>query len=379
MDYQIDIFTLFGLGISFLSFFLGLFFLFQKKFKNDHYLFLYISVLILGFELFYKTLIHSHLIYNFLVLYLPGRFHNLLIYPIFLFFVWYVIKPEFKLKPAHKLLLFVFILYGLYVFTSGLFISSNEKIEMLNAFYSDNRPGPFNYWINIKTFIKSTLIPILFLGVIGYNFFKFKRKTKTVQSKRLINILSIIIILYFLFNQFSNLLYRWIYKITNFSMIEWPIDISFLSLLLLLLSVLALMVNTGSTFLPPIKYSGSILENDAYKTIINKAKQHIENDKLYKKEKLTLSELSKSVNTNPKYLSQAINDYLQLSFVDFINSYRVEEAKKLILDKKNGNLTLEAIGLMAGFKSKSAFFRAFKKATQLTPNQFLKSKRGSNS
>jgi YesN/AraC family two-component response regulator len=162
-------------------------------------------------------------------------------------------------------------------------------------------------------------------------------------------------------------------------MIEWPIDISFLSLLLLLLSVLALMVNTGSTFLPPIKYSGSILENDAYKTIINKAKQHIENDKLYKKEKLTLSELSKSVNTNPKYLSQAINDYLQLSFVDFINSYRVEEAKKLILDKKNGNLTLEAIGLMAGFKSKSAFFRAFKKATQLTPNQFLKSKRGSNS
>lgn len=379
MNYTLNFFTILGLGVSFLSLFISLFFLFQKKFKNDHYLFLYISVLILGFEVFYKTLIHSHLIYDLLVLYLPGRFHNLLIYPVFLFFVWYVIKPEFKLRPTYKLLLLVFVLYGLYVFVSSLFIPSNEKIEMLNAFYSDNRPGPFNYWINVKTLIKSTMIPILFLGVIGYNFFKFKRKIKTVQSKRLINILSTIIILYFLFNQFSNLLYRWIYNVTKFSMIEWPIDITFLSLLVLLLSVLALMVNTGSTFLPPIKYSGSILKNDTYKAIIDKAKQHIESDELYKKEKLTLGELSKSISSNPKYLSQAINGYLQLSFVDFINSYRVEEAKKLMLDKTNANLTLEAIGLMSGFKSKSAFFRAFKKAVQLTPNQFLKSKSSSNS
>ena len=50
-----------------------------------------------------------------------------------------------------------------------------------------------------------------------------------------------------------------------------------------------------------------------------------------------------------------------------------------MLNKKNSSLTLEAIGLMAGFKSKSAFFRAFKKATNVTPNQFVKSKTGSDS
>ena len=50
-----------------------------------------------------------------------------------------------------------------------------------------------------------------------------------------------------------------------------------------------------------------------------------------------------------------------------------------MLDDKNASLTLEAIGLMAGFKSKSAFYRAFKKATNTTPNQFVKSKRSSNS
>lgn len=374
-----DIFTLIGSGVFFIALFLGLFFLFQKKFKNDGYLFLYVSILILGFELFYKTLIHSQLIYEFYLLYIPGRFYNLLIYPIFLIFVWSVTKSDFSLNKVHKLLVLVPTIYGLYVCVTTLLIPSNEKLDMLNSFYNDTRPGPFNYWLNINSLLKSTIIPLLFLGIIGYNFFRFKKQNSTIQSKRLIKILSAIIVGYFLFNQFSNLIYKWVYSATKFSMIEWPIDITFLSIIIVLFSIIALLVNTGSVFLPPTKYVGSALEESSYEIIINKAKVYIESEELYKKEKLTLAELSKMIDTNPKYLSQAINHHLDLSFVDFINNYRVEEAKMQMLDANNDSLTLEAIGMMAGFKSKSAFFRAFKKATNSTPNQFLKSKRSTNS
>jgi len=379
MEYRIDVFTFLGLGVFFIALFLGLFFIFQKKFKNDGYLFLYISILILGYELFYKTLIHSHLMYDLYILYLPGRFYNLLIYPTFLFFVWSVIKPEFKLKTIHKLLLLVFVIYSVYVFITGLLIPSNKKLEILNMFYSDTRPGPSNYWRTINSMLKPIIIPLPFLGVIGYNFFLFKKRNAMIQSKRLIHILSTIIVIYFLFNLFSNLIYKWVYGATNFSMIEWPIDITFLSILIILLCIMALLVNTGSVFLPPTKYIGSALAGSSYERIISKAKNYIESKELYKKEKFTLNELSKRLDTNPKYLSQAINHHLNLSFVDFINNYRVEEAKKQMLDTKNTSLTLEAIGIMAGFKSKSAFFRTFKKTTNVTPNQFLKSKRSSNS
>jgi len=379
MDYRIDIFALIGFGIFFIAIFLSLFFILQKKFKNDGYIYLYTSILILGFELFYKVLIHSYLIYDFQALYIPGRFYNLLIYPVFLYFVWSVTKQDFKMKLVHQLFLMFFVVYGLYVFGTALLIPSNEKLEMLNSFYSDTRPGPFNYWLNMGTLFKSTIIPLLFLGVIDYDFFRFKKWNSDIQSKRLINILSAIIMLYFLFNQFSNLIYKWIYGVTKFSMIEWPIDIAFLSIVIILFSIMALLVNTGSTFLPPPKYSGSALEESSYELIINNVKSLIESDELYKKEKLTLNDLSKSLETNPKYLSQAINHHLKLSFVDLINNYRVDEAKKQMLDDKNASLTLEAIGLMAGFKSKSAFYRAFKKATNTTPNQFVKSKRSSNS
>jgi len=379
MEYKIDIFTFLGLGVSFIALFLSMFFIIQKKLKNDGYIFLYVSILILGFELFYKTLINSHLIFDLYLLYQPGRFYNLLIYPTFLFFVWSVIIPEFKLKTTHKLLLLVFVIYALYVFTTSLLIPSNEKLEMLKLFYRDTRPGPFNYWLNVNSLFKSTIIPVLFLSIIGYNFFSFKKRNVTIQSKRLINILSAIIIAYFLFSQFSNLIYKWVYGATKFSMIEWPIDITFLSILIILLSIMALLVNTGSVFLPPTKYIGSSLMESSYVAIIDNVKNYIEINKLYIKEGLTLTELSKQLNTNPKYLSQAINHSLNLGFVDFINNYRVEEAKQQMLNAKNASLTLEAIGMMAGFKSKSAFFRAFKKATNVTPNQFVKSKRSSNS
>lgn len=375
MEYRFDLFTLLGLGISSIALFLSLFFIFQKKFKNDGYFFLYASVVILGFELFYKVLIHSHLIYDFSFLYLPGRFYNLLIYPVFLYFIWSVTKGDFKMKLIHKLLLLLFVIYSLYVFIAGLLIPLHVKLEMLNSFYDDNRPGPFNYWLNPKPLVKTTIIPLLFLGVMTYDFFRFKKRNTNIQSERLIHILSVVVVFYFLYNLFSNLIYKWIYHVTMFSMIEWPIDIAFLSVLIILLSVVALLVNTGSTFFPPVKYSGSALDGSHYENIIDKAKSYIEHNELYKTDKLTLNELSKSLNTNPKYLSQAINHHLKLSFVDFLNDYRVEEAKKQLLNKKNASLTLEAIGLMAGFKSKSAFFRAFKKATSTTPNQFVKSKK----
>jgi AraC-like DNA-binding protein len=379
MDYRFDFFTLSGLGIFFIALFLGLFFLLQKKFKNDGYVFLYASIIFLGYELFYKTLIHSLIIYDLVLLYIPGRFFNLLIYPIFLFFIWSITRENYKPNLPQKLLLFLFILYSLYKISTGLSIPTNEKIAMLNSFYKDTRPGPFNYWLNLSTLIKSTLIPLLFLSIMAYDFFRFKKENKNDQTKRLMLILSAVIVIYFLYSQFSNLIYKWAFGIIQYSMIEWPADIIFLSIIVLLLSVIALLVNTGSTFFPPSKYSGSALASSQYEAIIKEAKRFIEEYEWYKNEEVSLSELSKSIHTNPRYLSQAINHHLKISFVDFLNAYRIEEAKKQLLKNENATLTLEAIGLMAGFKSKSAFFRAFKKATDLTPNQFIQSKRSAKS
>nr|WP_262897095.1 helix-turn-helix domain-containing protein [Muricauda sp. CAU 1633] len=81
--------------------------------------------------------------------------------------------------------------------------------------------------------------------------------------------------------------------------------------------------------------------------------------------------IAERLGTNSKYISQAINHKMGKSFTQWVNDYRVEEAKQRLLDPKNEKLTLEAIGNTSGFHTKSSFFSAFKKSTGLTPSQFV--------
>ncbi len=93
-------------------------------------------------------------------------------------------------------------------------------------------------------------------------------------------------------------------------------------------------------------------------------------EKPYLDQNLNIQQVAESLNTNSKYLSQLINQELNETFINLINRYRIEEARLLLKDKKNENLTIEGIGQSAGFKSKSAFNTAFKKHTGITPSAF---------
>ena len=364
-------------GFSFfgIASFLSLFYLFRNGLKDDGYLFLYFMLLTLSYELFYKTLIHSKLIYSFAGLYISGRFFNLLVYPIFLFFVYSITKKEFRLQIKHWLLILIVLVFIIGNNYYALSLSTVEKLDNLDRFYADTRPGSFNYWANWKTLLQGTLIPLVFVGMIAYEFFCFRRENSSLAKQTLLNILLAVIVLFFLFNQLSNLIYKGLETVTGWSMIEWPVDIVFLSLVIALLSFIALLVNSGASFLPPSKYVSSSLATENYEEIILRITRTIKEKELFKQTDFSLQSLSKQVDSNPSYLSQAINHHLGMRFNDFINQFRVEEAKQQLLDLENAHLTIEAIAELCGFQSKSTFFRAFKKATGLTPKQYVKAQK----
>ncbi|WP_422081693.1 helix-turn-helix domain-containing protein [Ulvibacterium sp.] len=85
---------------------------------------------------------------------------------------------------------------------------------------------------------------------------------------------------------------------------------------------------------------------------------------------LSLENLAKEMGTSTSSLSKLINTYSESNFSDFINKFRVEEAKKLLSRPDYGSYTIVAIGLECGFNSKSTFYNAFKKFTGKTPTQF---------
>lgn len=125
---------------------------------------------------------------------------------------------------------------------------------------------------------------------------------------------------------------------------------------------------------PPKKYSGSYLKENDAKEYSDKLLQYMVNTRPYLNADLTLPQLSHELHIPSHLLSQVINDNLKLNFFDFVNSYRIEEVKKKIIDPAYKNYSLLGIAFESGFNSKSAFNRIFKKLSGLTPTQFKISK-----
>lgn len=117
------------------------------------------------------------------------------------------------------------------------------------------------------------------------------------------------------------------------------------------------------------KYSNKIDEK-LVKEIQEKINILFETRKIYTNPDLTLPILAKELNIRPQLLSQFINDNLNKSFTQFINQYRVDEAKRLL--KESPQLKIDAVGFESGFNSSSTFYSSFKKITGKTPSNYQK-------
>ncbi len=111
--------------------------------------------------------------------------------------------------------------------------------------------------------------------------------------------------------------------------------------------------------------------------IVKKAVALMENEKLYQETELTLQQLADKIQSPPHLVSQAINEVMNKSFYELVNNYRVEEAKRLLVDPKNINYTILSVGFEAGFNSKTTFNTVFKKFTGLTPTEFRERQKAS--
>lgn len=123
------------------------------------------------------------------------------------------------------------------------------------------------------------------------------------------------------------------------------------------------------------KYRTSSLKGIEEVRLSDRLKNLLEEELLYLDPHLTLKHAADRLATNTKYLSQVVNHQAGMNFQQYINQFRVEEAKKKILDDRLGNLTLYGIALQCGFKNKSTFYKVFKEVTGQTPKEFIRKQR----
>jgi len=121
---------------------------------------------------------------------------------------------------------------------------------------------------------------------------------------------------------------------------------------------------------PKKKYEKSTLQEEEKNVILAELKKCMEVDQDYKKHLLSLLYVSKKLQVSTHNLSQVISEKLDLTFYEMIAKYRIEEAKSILLDSTQNQLTMEDVADEVGYNSKSAFNRSFKKIEGKTPTEF---------
>jgi len=116
-----------------------------------------------------------------------------------------------------------------------------------------------------------------------------------------------------------------------------------------------------------------IISNEERQQFLTHLEEFMKNEKIYFESSLTISGLAQRVKIPQRTLSFLINNSYQQNFFDFINSYRIEAAKRILSDPSKKKLTILEILYQVGFNSKSVFNTVFKKNTGLTPTDYRKS------
>lgn len=117
------------------------------------------------------------------------------------------------------------------------------------------------------------------------------------------------------------------------------------------------------------RYEKSSLDEAQITRLAAKIEGAMQDDKLYRDPGLSLSRLAKEIGARPNYVSQTLNMRLEATFFDYVNKWRVEDAKAQLEASSD---TVLSIAYDVGFNTRSSFYTAFKRFAGATPSVWRK-------
>ena len=106
--------------------------------------------------------------------------------------------------------------------------------------------------------------------------------------------------------------------------------------------------------------------------MLNELNEAVAAHKPYLDKDLNLAALSKVTAIKENDLSQLFSQHMKSGFYEYIRDLRLREVEKRLKDPQYSHLKIASIAEECGFKSRSAFYKAFKERHGVTPSRYLK-------
>ncbi len=286
---------------------------------------------------------------------------------LFCYFVYVFINRSFRLLKWIVLLLTYTIFRLIYII---IFFPTDTIKEYFANYNSYSRFLEIEYAVTVGVNIVFMVFAYIRL-IKAHTCIKLDKSTAIYKRWLVITLLCNIVVLILL--MINSVVYV-VYKIDYISFIKMETLLYSMLMYALIFSMLhfPVFVYTGNyndlSVDEKRKYSNSNLidSEQLYIDIL----QLVKSKELYLEYGLKMNIISDELGKTVHHVSQAINQNSKMNFPDFINKFRVDKAKELLL-KQEPN-TIFAIALDVGFNSKATFYNAFKKFTGQTPTEFRK-------
>lgn len=328
----------------------------RRKYRSN----LFLTFLIVGFSLnnLQYYLLNTELIsYSnfFELLYIPYATINMA----FLFFyVKFLLNPNSISKPYQYILFLPFLLF--------FFASTYYKI---GSHFGEFSEKTLNFFSNLLAFHEffSAIFTLTILTTILVMIANHEKRNKNFSSARSFRWLKILIGITIILCGF------WIYAIIQ----EFLFKTITSHYYILWVGISFIIYTLGHVGLYEFNEKKKLFkktkeENITVSKYIVEFENFVKIERNYLNPQLSLELIADQLQINKSYLSRIINSELEISFTDYINRLRIEEAKTYLISKEYENYTLSTIGFEAGFNSKSVFNSCFKKYTGFTPSEYRK-------
>ena len=143
-----------------------------------------------------------------------------------------------------------------------------------------------------------------------------------------------------------------------------PIAISLCLIALLLLFVWTVLERVTPVLAKRTRQDG---DSDA---LIGRVRTLVEDDAVYRDACLTLPIVAERLGVPKSKLAIALSESAVGGFANYLQTVRVERAQAMLTDPLEGKTSIEAIGLLCGFRSRSVFYEAFRKQTGFSPGEY---------
>lgn len=306
----------------------------------------------------------------------------LLFGPLLYLYTRSVIYRDFYLRPQHSLHALPFLTLTAVSLAGYYSLTHDQKQQLLRQILAQSLPSSF--------YLVSALIFLHFFAYLALSLLLIRRYRRTlnqnfsdIQNKNLSWLRSTI--LFFL-------IFFWIGAFRSFLIYTPLVSYQFVILISLLLGLLWFInrflfraLQQPDFFLgiteeilqpvPPPETSPTTPSSADHMALLQQLASYMATQKPWLQPELTLDDLADQLGVRPKTLSQAINDGLGQHFFDYINRYRIEEARRLLTNPPDPKITVLEVMYKVGFNSKSSFNTLFKKYTGRTPSE-VKAGRG---